>query len=113
MQTKILISFDHRSVEDSQSLIEYAYPKIEHACKHGRVLKVDLVCRVEKGQHRIDAVVYMPRKHVVGIHSVSRDMYVTVDLIVPKIECVIRKYTDIMNSFEHESAYRRRDSMED
>ena len=113
MQTKILITFDHRSVQDSKSLIQYAYPKIEHVCRHGRVLKVEMICRVQNGQHLIDSVVYMPRKHVVGLHETSRDMYMTVDLIVPKIERVSRKYTDIMNSFDHESAYRRRDAMED
>lgn len=107
-QTKIDIHFDHRSIlQDSQSLIAYAYPKIAHACSHGRALKVVLSCSLQNGQfHQIDAVVHMPRKHVVGLSEMSRDMYTTVDLIVPKIEKVIRRYKEQMSEFRHDSACR-------
>lgn len=114
-QTKIDIHFDHRSIlRDSKSLIAYAYPKIMHACSHGRVLKVVLSCSLQSGKfHQIDAVVYMPRKHVVALSEMTRDMYSTVDLIVPKIEKVIRRYTEQMSGFNHNSACRSRRIFDD
>jgi ribosomal subunit interface protein len=109
-KVKIEIHFDHRNVQDSKALIAYAYPKLEHACAHGRALKVSLVCRVQDAgnAHQIDAVVHMPKRYVVGVRASSRDMYQTVDLIVPKIEKVIRKHTDLLHDFSHESPCRSR-----
>ena len=105
-KTKIDIHFDHRSLQDSKSLIAYAYPKIAHACSHGRALEVVLSCSLQNGQfHQIDAVVHMPGK-VVGLSEMTRDMYKTVDLIVPKIETVIRRYKEHMSKFRHDSACR-------
>lgn len=107
-KVKIEIHFDHRNVQDSKALVAYAHPKLEHACEHGRALKVSLVCRVQNSgnSHQIDGVVHMPKRHVVGVRASSRDMYKTVDLIVPKIEKVIRKHTEHLHDFSHESPCR-------
>jgi ribosomal subunit interface protein len=113
-KAKIEIQFDHRSVQDSEALVAYANPKLEHACAHGRVLKVSLTCRVQDAgnAHQIDAVVHMPKRYVVGVRASSRDMYQTVDLIVPKIEKVVRKHTEILHDFSHDSPCRSKSYFE-
>lgn len=105
----IQIRFDHRNVADSESLTQYAYPKLEHVCQHGRVHDVTMVCSVENGLHKISVNLHMPQRFNENIEVSSRDMYATVDEIIPKIERVIKERTDIIGSPGHMSATRPHD----
>ena len=110
-KTKIDIHFDHRNLEDSKALIAYAYPKLAHVCEHGHAYKVTLVCSIQDDQyHHINAVVHMPLNHVEAIALQTRDMYQTVDTIMPKIERVIRKHADRLRGNTHTESVCRKQS---
>lgn len=100
---EIHVTFDHRSVQDSQSLTNYVLPKLQHVSQHGRVNRIDLVCSIENGQHIIKSVVTMPQKHQEGIDVSTRNMYESVDCLIPKIERVIRKNSNKMSEFKHDT----------
>lgn len=109
-KTKIEIRFDHRNLEDSKALVAYAHPKLIHACQHGRAIKVSLIFSIQNAQfHQVDAVVHLPKHHTIAIRESTRDMYQSVDLIVDKIEKVIRKNTELLSKFSHESPCRSKE----
>ena len=111
--TKIDIRFERRTIlRDSTALRDYAVPRLMHACSHGKVLSLKLTCRIcEHGMHAVDALVVMPKRHVECITIESTDMYKSIDLLVPKLEAMVRHQKSRIQNLKHESICRPIDRM--
>ena len=106
--TKIDIRFERKTImQDSAALVHYAQPRLMHACSHGKVLSLTLKCYIsEHGQHAVAAMVAMPNKNYEHITVESEDMYTSVDLLVPKLEAVVKRQKAHMQDIKRESACR-------